>query len=142
MKAFKKYSGFIALVLVVVAIVMLFIAPAVKYTLAGQSVDLKDVSAFQLIFGNKDKNLDFNILGFVAFVLVVAGTVLPFLPLPSNMRGLVAAIALVVGGVLLFVFPSTVKSIIGDFSANTNLIIAGIAAILAGLVNGASAVLK
>lgn len=90
------------------------------------NVDVKE-PALKIIFGIQD-GFKFNILCFIAILL------------------LVAAVVLVIAGILLFVFPSTIQIISGGFSADVSfsvgwpIIIAGILAILAGVVSLGKAV--
>ena len=139
MKQFKKYGGFIALLFGVVAVVMLFIAPALKYTLLGVTKEL-DVTGFKAIFGNDDQGLKFNILGFIALVLLAGGLVVPLVPAPVNIKYFLGAALLLVAGILFFVFPSTIQvkigsQTIGEVKAATTLIVAGVMSLVASLVN-------
>lgn len=83
----------------------------------------------------------FNILGFIAILLLVAGLIVPFLPIEVKPKHFIAAIVLVVAGILLFVFPSTIQMTAGGFSADVDfnagwpVIVAGIIGIVSGAVN-------
>ena len=122
MKDLKKHVPFLGLVLVH------------KVEILGTVTKTNvDVSAFNVIFGIDDR-FDFNILGLVALALLVVGAILPLLKEDKTLT-LVAAIALIAGGVLMFVFPTTVSIDIGSVTAAWPLIIAGIFGILAGGVN-------
>lgn len=129
MKNLKKYAPFISLALVVLALVLMFVEPAL---VMGENLNVPG-SGFKIIFGIED-GVDFNVLGFIAILLLVAGVVLPFVK-DDKMFSLIAAILLIVGGILIFVFPTTVSIDIGSVTAAWPLIIAGIFGILAGGVN-------
>lgn len=129
MKNLKKYAPFISLALVVLALVLMFVEPAL---VMGENLNVPG-SGFKIIFGIED-GMDFNVLGFIAILLLVAGVVLPFVK-DDKMFSLIAAILLIVGGILIFVFPTTVSIDIGSVTAAWPLIIAGIFGILAGGVN-------
>lgn len=129
MKNLKKYAPFISLALVVLALVLMFVEPAL---VMGENLNIPS-SGFKIIFGIEDV-VDFNVLGFIAILLLVAGVVLPFVK-DDKMFSLIAAILLIVGGILIFVFPTTVSIDIGSVTAAWPLIIAGIFGILAGGVN-------
>ncbi len=135
MKDLKKHVPFLGLVLVAIAVVMLFLEPALvlvhKVEILGTVTKTNvDVSAFNVIFGIDDR-FDFNILGLVALALLVVGAILPLLKEDKTLT-LVAAIALIAGGVLMFVFPTTVS---GSFAAAWPLMVAGILGIVAGGLN-------
>lgn len=131
MKNLKKYAPFISLALVVLALVLMFVEPAL---VMGETLrENHPGSGFKIIFGIED-GVDFNVLGFIAILLLVAGVVLPFVK-DDKMFSLIAAILLIVGGILIFVFPTTVSIDIGSVTAAWPLIIAGIFGILAGGVN-------
>lgn len=131
MKNLKKYAPFISLALVVLALVLMFVEPAL---VMGETLrENRPGSGFKIIFGIED-GVDFNVLGFIAILLLVAGVVLPFVK-DDKMFSLIAAILLIVGGILIFVFPTTVSIDIGSVTAAWPLIIAGIFGILAGGVN-------
>lgn len=139
MKAFKQYGGFIALLFVVLAVVMLFIEPALTYKLGNSTNEVK-VTAFKVMFGNKEDKVDANVLGIVSAILLVAGAVVPFLKLDGSLKGFIAAIALIVAAILLIVFPTTIKSAIGpitvgEFKAGKMLIVSAVFAVLGGGVN-------
>lgn len=125
MKNLKKYAPFISLALVVLALVLMFVEPA----LMGENLNVPG-SGFKIIFGIED-GVDFNVLGFIAILLLVAGVVLPFVK-DDKMFSLIAAILLIVGGILIFVFPTTIDK---HLYVAWPLIIAGIFGILAGGVN-------
>lgn len=136
MKNLKKYAPFISLALVVLALVLMFVEPALvmKVKIMGETFrENVSSSGFKIIFGIED-GVDFNVLGFIAILLLVAGVVLPFVK-DDKMFSLIAAILLIVGGILIFVFPTTVSIDIGSVTAAWPLIIAGIFGILAGGVN-------
>ncbi len=126
MKNLKKYAPFISLALVVLALVLMFVEPAL---VMGENLNVPG-SGFKIIFGIED-GMDFNVLGFIAILLLVAGVVLPFVK-DDKMFSLIAAILLIVGGILIFVFPTTIDK---HLYVAWPLIIAGIFGILAGGVN-------
>ncbi|MGB4129584.1 MAG: hypothetical protein WBK59_01375 [Acholeplasmatales bacterium] len=126
MKNLKKYAPFISLALVVLALVLMFVEPAL---VMGENLNVPG-SGFKIIFGIED-GMDFNVLGFIAILLLVAGVVLPFVK-DDKMFSLIAAILLIVGGILIFVFPTTINE---HLYVAWPLIIAGIFGILAGGVN-------
>lgn len=126
MKNLKKYAPFISLALVVLALVLMFVEPAL---VMGENLNIPS-SGFKIIFGIED-GVDFNVLGFIAILLLVAGVVLPFVK-DDKMFSLIAAILLIVGGILIFVFPTTINE---HLYVAWPLIIAGIFGILAGGVN-------
>ena len=126
MKNLKKYAPFISLALVVLALVLMFVEPAL---VMGENLNVPS-SGFKIIFGIED-GVDFNVLGFIAILLLVAGVVLPFVK-DDKMFSLIAAILLIVGGILIFVFPTTIDK---HLYVAWPLIIAGIFGILAGGVN-------
>lgn len=128
MKNLKKYAPFISLALVVLALVLMFVEPAL---VMGETFRVNvPGSGFKIIFGIED-GVDFNVLGFIAILLLVAGVVLPFVK-DDKMFSLIAAILLIVGGILIFVFPTTIDK---HLYVAWPLIIAGIFGILAGGVN-------
>lgn len=128
MKNLKKYAPFISLALVVLALVLMFVEPAL---VMGETLrENRPGSGFKIIFGIED-GVDFNVLGFIAILLLVAGVVLPFVK-DDKMFSLIAAILLIVGGILIFVFPTTIDK---HLYVAWPLIIAGIFGILAGGVN-------
>lgn len=128
MKNLKKYAPFISLALVVLALVLMFVEPAL---VMGETFRVNvPGSGFKIIFGIEDV-VDFNVLGFIAILLLVAGVVLPFVK-DDKMFSLIAAILLIVGGILIFVFPTTIDK---HLYVAWPLIIAGIFGILAGGVN-------
>jgi hypothetical protein len=126
MKNLKKYAPFISLALVVLALVLMFVEPAL---VMGENLNVPG-SGFKIIFGIED-GVDFNVLGFIAILLLVAGVVLPFVK-DDKMFSLIAAILLIVGGIIIFVFPTTINE---HLYVAWPLIIAGIFGILAGGVN-------
>lgn len=133
MKNLKKYAPFISLALVVLALVLMFVEPALvmKVNFMGTTFRENVPSyGFKIIFGIED-GVDFNVLGFIAILLLVAGVVLPFVK-DDKMFSLIAAILLIVGGILIFVFPTTINE---HLYVAWPLIIAGIFGILAGGVN-------
>lgn len=136
MKELKKYIPFIGLILVAIAVVMLFLEPSlilVKVDSMGQTTSSSiKIPAFKIVFG-LDDNFDFNLLGIVSILLLMLGAVVPLLK-DDKALTLVAAIALIAGGVLMFVFPMTIETI-GKITPAWPLIIAGIAGILAGITN-------
>lgn len=139
MKNFKKYGGFLSLILVAVAIIMLFIEPALNYKYGPISYEM-DISAFKVIFGIDSGNISefdvdkMNVMGGIATGLIVLGAIMALFNF-GKVIDLLAAVALIVGGVLLFVFPSTINIIAGDLSAAWPIIVSGILAILAGVIN-------
>ena len=137
MKILKNYGGFNALFLGVVAIIMLFISPALTYTLGNVSKSV-NVSGFETIFGatrEGSKILEFNFLGFLALIFLVAGLVIPLVPLPANIKYLIGALLLLVSGIFFFVFPGTHEIALGKYSANTTLIIAGVSILLGFIID-------
>lgn len=138
MKDLKKYAPFIGLVFAVIAIFMLFLEPALSYKLFNESANL-ETTGFKVIFGTED-GFDFNFLGFLAILLVAAGAVIPFLNLSDKLKHLIAAVALIAGGILFFVFPSTIDVAFGSLSVAWPLIVAGVVSILGGAVNLVGAV--
>lgn len=133
MKNLKKYAPFIGFVLVVLALVLMLVEPALvfKVKIMGETFrENVSGSGFKIIFGIKD-GIDFNVLGFIALLLLVAGAVVPFVK-DDKMFSLIAAILLIVGGILIFVFPTTINKYL---YVAWPLIIAGIFGILAGGVN-------
>lgn len=143
MKILKQYGGFIALFFGVVAIIMLFISPSVM------SGDNKvSLSGFEAIFGVEKtiifvttKGL-FNFLGFVALIALVAGLVVPLLPIPANFKYLIGALLLLVAGILFFVFPGTMQGQIGsadpvklNYTPGVTLILAGVFTLVGFAVN-------
>lgn len=139
MKNFKKYGGFISLILVAIAVIMMFIEPAVTYKLGPLSTEI-DISAFKLIFGIDSGDISefdidtMNVMGGIASGLIVLGAVMSLFNFGKAID-LLAAVALIVGGVLLFVFPSTINVPVGDVSAAWPVITSGILGILAGVVS-------
>jgi len=136
MKDLKKYVPFLGLALVVVAVVMLFLEPSLVYKLEIFGTVTKtdvEVSAFNVIFGIED-GFDLNILGVIAVVLLAVGAILPLLK-EDKLLTLLAAIALIAGGVLVFVFPSTIDVTVGSYTVAWPLIVAGVLGIVAGGLN-------
>ena len=145
MKVFNKYGGFVALLFAVLALVMLFIEPAI-YMGEAFGTRIEGFTGFQAIFGyTKDtmigsvQALNASAVGIIALILLVAGAVVPLLPMiPEKLRFLIGAGVLLVAGILFFVIPGGH----GDgFKAATSLILAGVFSLVAFLVNGALAVL-
>lgn len=142
MKNFKKFAGFLSLILVFVAVGMLFVEPGLVYKLGDTSTDV-DFSAFNIIFGIENDISEFNmedvnVLGAIAAGLLVIGAL--FSLFRGKFMNLIAALALIAAGVLLFVFPSTIDVFMGKFAASWALIVSGILGILAGVINLGKAV--
>ncbi len=142
MKLFKKYGGFVALLFAVLALVMLFIEPAI---LIGEVLGnrVEGFTGFEAIFGVKEQvgvqALKASGVGIVALILLVVGAAVPLVPMvPEKLRFLVGAGVLLVAGILFFVIPGGH----GDgFKPATSLILAGVFSLVAFLVDGALAVL-
>ncbi|MGI6771034.1 MAG: hypothetical protein ACOX5Y_01245 [Acholeplasmataceae bacterium] len=143
MKLFKKYGGFVALLFAVLALVMLFIEPAILIgEVFGNRVE--GFTGFEAIFGTKENQFGIQALkasgvGIVALILLVVGAAVPLVPMvPEKLRFLVGAGVLLVAGILFFVIPGGH----GDgFKPATSLILAGVFSLVAFLVDGALAVL-
>jgi len=138
MKILKQYGGFIALFFGVVAIIMLFISPALRVPDGFFSGDIK-VTGFEAIFGAKRKILgvettilEFNTLGFLALFFLIGGLVVPLVPLPANFKYLIGALLLLISGIFFFVFPGTHDS---GIAANTPIIIASIFTLIGFAIN-------
>lgn len=143
MKILKQFGGFIALFFEIVAIIMLFISPAVK---SGDNT--VGMSGFEAIFGTSGTFLGvtiktlFNFLGFLALILLVVGLIIPLVPMPANFKYLIGAALLLIAGILLFVFPGTMMGQIASadpyklkYAVHTPLIFAGIFTLLGFAVN-------
>ena len=140
MKALKKYGSFIALALAVLAIVMLFIQPALKYNAFNETVviDVK-VNGFDLIFGKEKVDnhpflkIDRNVLGLVSLLLLVVGVALPFLNFKPKLQYFIAAALLVVSGILLLFITTKISGTSGKYFPSTSYIFASIFLVLAGV---------
>lgn len=131
MKVFKNYGKYIALGLAVLSFIMLLIPGAIRVTLLGNTT-ASDNNAFGVIFSEDQ----FVVLGFFGLLLLVVGAVVTMLPqIPSKYRYLIGAGLLLLGGIFLFVFPSTIDSII-KIKPGVPVIFAGIFALLGAVVDG------
>lgn len=137
MKLFKKYGGFVALLFAVLALVMLFIEPAI---LIGEVLGnrVEGFTGFEAIFGVKEQvgdftfeTLKFSTVGLVALILLVVGSVFPLLPL-GKFRNMLGAILLLVAGVLFFMIPQSHGN---KLNPGTSLILAGVFSLVAFLIN-------
>lgn len=135
MKAFKKYGGFVVLLLSVVALIMMFLEGAVNAEVLGVNKPTT-FTGFNIIFGKKQGNIEllkFNFLGFMALLLLAVGAILAFLPLsPAKIRLAAATVVLVLSAVFFFVFPGQISSI---YKIGTPMILAGVFTILAASVS-------
>ena len=131
--------AFIALGLGIIAFFMMFL-DAVSYPAVVTSVEY---TGAQLVFGDKDLALTFNIMLFLAFVLPIAGGVLTLLGGDSFLFKILSTACFVVAAVFLFMTTVYAPISFGDASeivkeANAKLcagpIIAGILSILGAIV--------
>ena len=132
--------AFIALGLGIIAFFMMFL-DAVSYPAVVTSVEY---TGAQLVFGDKDLALTFNIMLFLAFVLPIAGGVLTLLGGDSFLFKILSTACFVVAAVFLFM--ATVYAPIGMSDAAAEIfkhmdttlcvgpIIAGILSILGAIV--------
>lgn len=131
--------AFIALGLGIVAFCMMFL-DAVSYPALITSVDF---TGAQLVFGDKDLSLTFNIMLFLAFVLPIAGGILCLLGGDSFIFKIASTACFVVAAVFLFMATVYAPISFGDGAdlmkeAKVELcagpIIAGILSILGAVV--------
>ncbi|MGI6782479.1 MAG: hypothetical protein ACOX56_06695 [Acholeplasmataceae bacterium] len=146
MKSFKKFGVLAALLFVALAVVMLLVEPALKVKmLIGDPYTF--ATGFQAIFGATQETvfgtfgiLEASVVGIIAFVLLIAGGVIPLLPMvPKKLRFLIGAASLLVAGVLFFLVPSSHGD---NVQAGVSLILAGVFSLVAFLINGVLAVLN
>ncbi len=153
MKTLLKYSGFISLVLVVVAFILMMATDAVIVGSGQLQVHYSGVNA---IFGNQDSLLAPNpsvlallawIFMIVGLVIVLCGIILPLLKVKvlekfAGVLNLVAVLLFVVAGVFMFIVVPTFASANSWNSTKDVFIGAGwvIGAILA-IAGGAFAIL-
>lgn len=135
MKLFKKYGVYVPVLLGVVAIIMLFLSPAVKLVIGNNAVNW-DVSGFQTIFGKEDGvKLDFNVLGFFALLLLVAGLAASLVPtIPPNLRYALSAVLLILSGIFFLIYPGTIQD---NLKAATPIVLAGLFTLIGAVINGA-----
>ncbi len=141
MKMFKQLGGFIALLFGIAAIVMLFLEPALSQTVNLPFIGERTITGYtgiEAIFGAKEQvgdftfeTLKFSTVGLVALILLVAGSVLPLLPL-GKFRNMLGAILLLVAGVLFFMIPQSHGN---KLNPGTSLILAGVFSLVAFLIN-------
>lgn len=165
MKTLLKFSGFISLVLVVVAAVLLLATPGITVTtnVLGKSV-VTEFAGTTVIFGKTETativgftfsgRIEPSVLALIGFILLCVGAcaVLFALLLPllkgkgsqkiAGLLNLVAVLALVVAGVFVFIAVPTFFSANGGDAPSGSALGAGwvIAAILA-IAGGAFAIL-
>lgn len=140
----KKYGHYVTVLLGLIAIVLLFVAPALKTVVIGTTTNLvADINAFQTIFGHENPNFDFNVLGFVAVLFLVAGLVIRFIPINEKHQFIISAFLLLLAGIFLFVYPLTITATPGlESSLGLPLILAGILTIIGAVLDGAVSFLK
>lgn len=137
----KKYGGYFSLLLGIVVVVLMFIAPALFKThpITGDNL-LADVNAFQTIFGNTNPDFDFNILGFIAVLLLVAGLVVRFVPLQNGYQYFIGAVLLLLAGIFMFVYPTTIPEnpLTATFEGGLGvpLMVAAVLTLVAAVVDG------
>lgn len=151
MKKYLKYSGIIAALFAVVAFILMMATPGMKYV-SGNSV--YNYPGTLVIFGGTQEGLLLNIeyklaaTALIAWILILAavvilllGVILPLLKVNALQKfagvlNLVAVIALVVGGILLFFSKAAFISVNEMSTDNAHLgggwVAAGILAIFAG----------
>ena len=123
MKKFLQFSGLIAAVVAIVAFILMLACPSMTYSVAGKTYE---ISGTYGIFGGKvldtgwswlDTNTAFKATAsaIIAFVLLIAaivilllGAILPLFKVTalnkfSGLLNIIAVIALVVAGVLIFI---------------------------------------
>lgn len=140
MKSYKKYGVYAALLFGVLVVVMLFISPAIKIV-SPTEVNWKN-NGFQAIFGTEKgmRPHGFEPLGFFALIFLVAGLAASFVPtIPLKLRYLIGAVLLLISGIFFFVFPSMIGN---GIKAATPLILTGVFALLAAVVDGSLALLE
>ena len=148
MKKLLKYSGFISLVLVVVAFILMMATDAVIVGSGNYQIHYSGVNA---IFGNKDSLLGPNpsvlallawIFILVGLVIVLLGIILPLLKVHAlekfaGVLNLVAVLLFVVAGVFMFIVVPTFASAnswnsTNDVHIGAGWVIGGILAIAGG----------
>ena len=161
MKKFLQFSGLIAAVVAIVAFVLMLACPALVYNPG--IIDPVNIAGVEGIFGKVStvgtkttievyKATVSAIIAFilliVALVILIIGALLPILKIKalnkfSGLLNLIAVIALVAAGVLIFLevpcfcaAQSTEKITVptDDYSLGTGWLIAGICAIVAGVL--------
>lgn len=123
MKKFLQFSGLIAAVVAIVAFILMLACPAMTYTVAGKTYEISGIYG---IFGGKVTASRWGISvdlaeikatasAVIAFVLLIAaivilllGAILPIFKVTalnkfSGLLNLIAVIALVVAGILVFI---------------------------------------
>ena len=150
MKKLLKYSGFISLVLVVVAFILMMATNSVIVGSGNHTICYSGVNA---IFGNKDSLLAPNpsvlallawIFILVGLVIVLLGIILPLLKVHAlekfaGVLNLVAVLLFVVAGVFMFIVVPTFASAnswpsTNDVHIGAGWVIGGILSILGGVV--------
>ena len=146
--AFAQYSGFIALVLTIVTIVMFFL-PNVMFKQDIIIGEVKEtITGLQAAFGWSETKgsvtvttLNFSILNTLAYVLPIAGVILMLLFKKSKLFNFIALACFVVSAVLLFIAPTTLvyaNEIAAALKEVASLaygaIVAGVMSILSALV--------
>lgn len=149
MKKLLKYSGFISLVLVVVAFILMMATDSVIVGSGNFQIHYSGVNA---IFGNKDSYLAPNpsVLALLAWIFILAGLVivllgiiLPLLKINTLQKfagvlNLVAVLLFVVAGVFMFIVVPTFASAnswgsTNDVYIGAGWVIGGILAIVGGV---------
>ncbi|HHU21373.1 MAG TPA: hypothetical protein GXZ51_02890 [Acholeplasma sp.] len=146
MKQVVKFSNLIAAILGVLAIVFLAITPGMKLDTGSLAIETTGFSGFQAIFGYTETKtvlgvevsaeiLKANWLGIIAFVLLAVGVIAGVIGMVigNKIANFVSAVALFVGGILLFLVPAAQSTDDITFKLSTWLIFSGIIAILGGL---------
>lgn len=153
MKKVLKFAGAISAVLAIVAFILMLAGNAIVYETSSATYKIVGTRA---IFGGEVETILGTakyvpaataliawILVLVAIIILIAGVVLPLLKVTAlekfaGILNLVAVCALVVGGILLFftktVYASANDLNLDDWKLSAAFVIAGILAILAGLV--------
>ena len=150
MKKLLKYSGFISLVLVVVAFILMM---ATNSVIVGSGNHVIRYSGVNAIFGNKDSLLAPNpsvlallawIFILVGLVIVLLGIILPLLKVHAlekcaGVLNLVAVLLFVVAGVFMFIVVPTFASAnswpsTNDVHIGAGWVIGGILSIVGGVV--------
>ncbi len=147
MKFIKKHlAAVVAAVLVVVAVCLLFgDCVQSQTTVFGKTVEGDSYSGFKAIFGYSAEEkgisvevLKFSFMNLLALILVVAGAVLAFIKLPFG--NIISGACMLVGGVFFFLMgtftvPGDGLEALGvSFALEPMVIVAGVLALLAGLV--------
>lgn len=134
MKAFKKYGVYVSILFGLLAVVMLFLSPAVKLVTLTSTVKW-NITGFQAIFGSEKGfvQTEFNALGFFALVILVAGLVASLVPtIPPKLRYALGALLLVVSGIFFFLFPGTIGN---NVKAATPIILSGVFVLVGAAIN-------